>query len=103
MSKTQQQKQEYEAAMQALDELCAAHRIRNNDKLREIFWAGVVHGWKRASRKSLRRDEKQEKPIKPRSAPPAALRDSRVESSAVIPDAPPRQTRDLSDAGMFKL
>ena len=96
--------QEYELAMQTLEELCAAHRIKSNDKLREIFWEGVVHGWNRAAKRVVRRDQSQKKPIRPKTAPPAALRDSRVESSVggMEPQAP-RREKDLSDAGVFRL
>lgn len=103
MPNSRPQTQEFDVAMRALDELCAQHRIKNNDKLREIFWEGVVLGWNRSAKRSVRRDQKEKKPVRPKASPPAAMRDSRVESGIGIPDQPPKQVNDLSDAGMFRL
>lgn len=96
--------QEYQLAMQKLEEICAANRIKTNDKLREIFWEGVVHGWNQAAKRVVRRDQRQQKPIRPKLAPPAALRDSRVESAVGGPDEKSSaREKDLSDAGIFRL
>ena len=103
MSKTNQQ-QEYAVAMRVLQDLCAEHRIKTNDKLREVFWEGVVHGWNRAKLQGARTDAREKKAELAKSSVPATQRDSQVESGAgmALSDAPGRSA-DVSKAGMFKL
>ena len=96
-------KHEYNAAMQTLSEICAEHNIRVNEKLREVFWEGVQHGWRRAIART------KEKPAV------APERTTRIAKSADRPvsesgvdgvtgsDAGQKRARDLSRAGLFRL
>ena len=94
---------EYVLAMQVLEELCTAQRIKVNDKLRELFWQGVVHGWNRAGGKSGRRDREEHKPAKPSTALSGLSRDYQVGSSVGLSDSASRNRDDLSQGGVFRI
>ena len=106
MNKSTQQ--EHAAAMQVLEDLCADQRIRVNDKLKEIFWQGVVHGWNRASLRAIELQKQDRKPILPKGTA-APDRDSRVDSAVGLSDVAQsgqsarKQNTGMHEAGVFRI
>lgn len=99
---TNRTEQEYALAMQVLNDLCAAKRVKPNETLRELFWQGVVHGWNRAGGKTSRRNREEHKVAKP-AARNSSVQDSQAGSTVGLSDSTSRSRDDMSQGGVFRL